>query len=147
MSYHQILYHIVFATKYRKPTITDAHCRELYAYIHGVIRNKKCYLYRINGTPDQLHLLTDLRPALSLADFIKSIKVASSLWMKESGSFPLFENWQEGYGAFTCSIKEKDAIMEYIKAQKEHHRSETFSEEYKRLLVENGVAFEEKYLL
>jgi hypothetical protein len=55
--------------------------------------------------------------------------------------------WQEGYGAFTYSIREKDMIINYLKNQKEHHKSESFYDEYKRLLIENGVVFDEKYLL
>jgi putative transposase len=82
-----------------------------------------------------------------LADYIKDIKVASSLWMKENGHFPTFTAWQDGYGAFTYSTKEKDTIIEYIKNQKEHHKKESFYDEYKRLLRENGIAFDEKYLL
>jgi hypothetical protein len=61
--------------------------------------------------------------------------------------FPLFPGWQTGYGAFTYNIKQKDAVIEYIKRQKEHHQKESFLNEYKRLLMENGILYEEKYLL
>ena len=67
--------------------------------------------------------------------------------MKSSGLFPDFEGWQDSYGAFTYSIKEKDVIINYIKNQKEHHKKETFYDEFRRLLIENGVEFNEKYLL
>ena len=77
----------------------------------------------------------------------KDIKVASSIWMKASGNFPKFESWQEGYGAFTKSIREKDIIINYVKNQKEHHKTETFYDEFKRLLIENGIEFDVKYLL
>jgi len=66
--------------------------------------------------------------------------------MKASGKFPKFEAWQEGYGAFTYSIRERDMIINYVKNQKEHHKKETFYEEFKRLLTENGIEFDEKYL-
>jgi hypothetical protein len=67
--------------------------------------------------------------------------------MKENGKFPEFTGWQEGYGAFTYSVREKDMIIEYIKKQKEHHKKETFQNEYKRLLLEHGIEFDDKYLL
>lgn len=67
--------------------------------------------------------------------------------MKASGKFSKFEAWQEGYGAFTYSIKEKDTIINYVKNQKEHHKTETFYDEYKRLLIEKGIEFDKKYLL
>ena len=146
-SYRQIFYQIVFGTKHRQSTIDEINCRELYQYISGVIKNKNCKLYRINGMEDHLHIFSDLHPSISLSDYIKDIKVASSIWMKTCGKFPKFEAWQEGYGAFTYSIKEKDKIINYIKNQKEHHKTETFHDEFKRLLIENGIEFDEKYLL
>ena len=147
MSYHQIFYQIVFGTKMREATIAEMHCEELYKYIWGVIKNQNCKLYRINGIEDHIHIFSDLHPSVSLADYIKDIKVSSSLWMKECGKFPAFKGWQDGYGAFTYSVNEKDKIISYIKNQKEHHKSERFYDEYKRLLVENGIEFDGKYLL
>ena len=148
MSTHrQIFYQIVFGTKHRKPSITITNEKELYKYIYGIIENKRCRLYRINGMEDHIHILSDLHPSISLSNYVKDIKIASSIWMKESGEFPLFKSWQEGYAAFTYSIREKDMIIEYIKNQKAHHESETFYDEYKRLMIENGVEFDEKYLL
>ncbi len=146
-TYRQIFYQIVFGTKNRQPTIANAHHEELYKYIGGIIKNKNCKLYRINGMEEHIHIMSDLHPSTCLSDYVKDIKIASSIWMKESGTFPHFESWQEGYGAFTYSIREKDMIIDYIKNQKEHHRSEKFYDEYKRLLVENGIEFDEKYLL
>lgn len=147
MSYRQIFYQIVFGTKNREATIDERHCEELYKYIWGVIKNSNCKLYRINGTEDHIHIFSDIHPSISLADYVKKIKVSSSLWMKENGSSPKFNGWQEGYGAFTYSIKEKDIVIDYIKNQKTHHKSENYIDEYKRILLENGIEFDEKYLL
>ena len=146
-NYRQIFYQIIFGTKHRQPTVDETNCRELYQYISGVIKHKNCKLYRINGMEDHIHIFSDLHPTVSLSDYIKDIKVASNIWMKASGKFPKFEAWQEGYGAFTYSIREKDMIINYIKNQKEHHKAETFYDEFKRLLIENGIEFDEQYLL
>ena len=147
MSYRQIFYQIVFGSKNRKPVIPETHCKELYQYIFGIIKNKKCKLYRINGIEDHIHIFSDLHPTVSLSDYIKDIKIASSIWMKADGNFPKFEGWQEGYGAFTYSTREKDMIINYVKNQKEHHKTKTFYDEFKGLLIENGIEFDEKYLL
>jgi putative transposase len=147
MSHRQILYHLVFGTKHRKPTITEAHCTELYKYTWGIIQNKKCKLHRINGIEDHIHILSDLHPTIALADFVKDIKVSTSIWMKENGLFPNFEGWSEGYGAFTISIKERNNVITYIKNQKEHHKKVSFMDEYKSLLDEYGIEYDEKYLL
>src|SRR5437773_12520621 len=100
-TYRQIFYQIVFGTKYRHPTIDESNCTELYRYISGVIKNKKCKLYRINGTEDHVHIFSDLHPTISLSDYVKDIKVSSSSWMKSNGKFLKFDAWQERYGAFT----------------------------------------------
>ena len=146
MSYRQILYQTVITTKHREPTIAEAHCAELYQYIWGVVKNKKGKLFRINGVENHIHLLTDLHPTIALADFMKDIKVGSSLWMKASGLFPNFIGWGETYGAFTYSIRERDKIINYIKKQKEHHKQITFEDEYRTMLDEHGIEYDEKYL-
>jgi len=146
-TYRQIFYQIVFSTKHRKPTIAGTGEEELYKYISGIIKNKHCKLYRINGIENHIHIMSDLHPSVCLSDYVKDIKVASNLWMKESANFPAFEGWQDGYGAFTYSIREKDMIINYIKKQKEHHKCESYYDEYKRLLIEHEIEFDEKYLL
>lgn len=145
MAYTQILYHIVFRTKYSEKSIDLANASHLYRYIWGVIKNKKCVLYRINGMEDHIHLLSDLHPSVALADFIKDIKVASSLWMKKSGLFPQFRGWAVKYCALTYSYKQKHIIVNYIKRQREHHRKESFKAEVGRLLAENHIEKEEKW--
>lgn len=146
-TYRQILYQVVFATKFRAPVISPQHEAELYRYISGVAKNLNCQLHAINGMPDHLHLFGDLHPSLSLSDYVKKIKVASSFWMKESGNFQGFAGWQEGYGAFTYTINEKENVCRYIRNQKQHHQKEDYLEEYKRLLKEHHISYEERYLL
>jgi REP element-mobilizing transposase RayT len=119
---------------------------ELFRYILGIIRNKNSHLYRINAVEDHLHILSSLHPSVALADFIKDIKVASNGWIQEQKVFPRFNGWQDGYGAFTASHEDKDRLIDYIKNQQEHHRKETFLEEYRRLLKEAGIEFDEQIL-
>ena len=125
-THHQIFYQIIFGTKYRKPTIVSAHDEELYKYIYGIIKNKKCKLYRINGIEDHIHVMSDLHPSASLSNYVKDIKVASSLWMKQTGKFPAFEGWQDGYGAFTYSIHERDKVINYVKIKKNTIKQKAF---------------------
>lgn len=44
------------------------------------------------------------------------------MWMKHNGGFLDWENWADGYGAFTYSFSDKDKMIAYVKNQKEHHR-------------------------
>lgn len=147
MSYRQLYYHIVFGTKERKPTLPNTYSEELYKFIWGIIRNKGCKLYQINGSLDHIHLFSDLHPSIALANYIKDIKVASSIWLKQQEHFKNFEAWAEGYAVFTISHSDRNQVIAYIKNQKEHHHMESFIDEYKRLLKEFGIEFDEKYLL
>jgi hypothetical protein len=87
-----------------------------------------------------------LHPTVALADLVKNIKLGSSSWIKGSGVFPRFRNRPDGYGAFTASWSERNNLIEYIKNQEEHHKKRTFLDEYRALLKEAGIEFEEKYL-
>ena len=144
-SYRQILYHLVFRTKDSRKTLVLEHSRELYAYLMGLIKNKNCVLYRMNGMEDHLHILCDLHPTIALADYMRDIKTSSSIWLKESGKFPGFQGWADGYAALTYAWKDKKRITDYIKNQQEHHKSESFENELRRLLREQGIEVNEKY--
>ena len=145
MAYTQILYHIVLRTKRSEPSISQENVSSLYKYIWGIIKNKKGKLYRINGIEDHIHILSDLHPSFTLSDFVKSIKVATSLWMKQSAYFPAFQGWGEGYCAFTYSYKEKETLINYIKKQQEHHKKESTQDELKRFWKENDMEIDERY--
>ena len=144
-SYRQLLYHIVFRTKDSTPTIKQDKADQLYAYISGIIKNKNSHLYRINGIQDHLHIITDLHPSIALADFMREVKASSSLWMKNSGLFPSFKGWAEGYGSFTCSYMDLGKLIDYVKNQQEHHRKKSFEDEYRSLLIDSGVKIDERF--
>ena len=145
-SYRQILYHIVFCTYNRENTIPPEQQEALYKYIWGIITNRKGVVYQINGMENHIHILSDLHPTVALADFIKEIKTASNFWMKQTGKYPEFIHWSEGYCALTYTYRDKAMIVNYIKNQKKHHRHVAFEEEYRDLLEENGVEFDEQYI-
>jgi len=145
-TYTQILYQIVFSTKHRNPTLAKENRPMLFKYIWGILKNKKCHLYRINGVEDHLHIITHLHPTVALSSLIKDIKVAGSKYIKQEELFPNFSNWQDGYAAFTYSIEAKDTLIEYVKNQEEHHSTKSYVEELKELLEAHNVEFDPKYL-
>jgi putative transposase len=146
-TYTQILYQIVFSTKNREHTLESPNREELYKYIWGVLKNKNCHLYRIGGITDHVHIVTHIHPSISLALLVKDIKLASSEYIKTKQLFPHFTGWQVGYGGFTYAFKDKDHLIEYVKNQEEHHKTQTFDEELIELLKEYEIEFDEKYLL
>ena len=148
MSTHtQICYHIVFSTKDRVPVLKADRREDLFRYIWGIVKNRKSHLYRINGPEDHVHILTSLHPTVNLADFVKEIKTGTALWIKEKSVFRSFSHWQDGYGAFTHSKAEISPLIEYIKGQAEHPKRTTFAEEYRKLSVEAGIEFDERFML
>lgn len=140
MAHLNLTYHIVWRTHGSHLTITESHERDLYAYIFGICREKKCHLYRINSMPDHIHMCVEVHPSMALSEFVRVIKQETSKWMKEQhDSFPLFDGWGNGYAAFTYSVKERPTVIEYIKNQKAHHKVKTFREEYNEWLIEMGL--------
>lgn len=146
-TYTQIIYQVVFSTKQREQVLEKENRTELYKYIWGILKNHNCHVYRINGIEDHLHIVMHLHPSIALADLIKSIKIASSSFIKEKKLFKNFNGWQTGYGAFTYTINEKDRLIDYVKNQEHHHKSISFKDEYIAILKEHQVEFDEKYLL
>lgn len=139
MSKTNILCHIVFATKARERTIFPEKKRELYAYIYGIIKNKKCEVIRINGTADHIHLLIDLHPSIALSDLVKAIKQNTTNWIKQTWILPQFDGWAKGYYAGSIGVEGKDACRQYIINQEEHHRSKTFLQEMEWALMRRGL--------
>jgi len=146
-TYTQILYQIVFRTKNSEPTLVEPDRENLYRYMGGILKNKKCHLYRIGGVENHIHIITHIHPSVALASLVKDIKLASSDYIKTHNILPGFNGWQKGYGAFTYSISAKDNLIEFVKNQKKHHIKETFRKEYIDLLKEHQIEFDEKYLL
>jgi putative transposase len=144
-SYTNLLYHIVFSTKERRPFICDEWRGELDRYIGGLVREKGGELLEIGGMPDHVHLAIRLRPDASLSEVMGFVKTNSSRWIHEKGFCRDF-NWQDGYGAFTVSQSRMPALIDYIRGQREHHRTRTLQEEYIELLERHGIAYDPKYL-
>ena len=144
-TYRQLLYHIVFSTKHRQPTIQQSSEKELYKYIWSLIKNKGCILYRINGMEDHIHILTEVLPSIALSNFVRDLKTSTSIWMKQSGNYPLFTGWSEGYCVLTYTYRDKDMVINYIKNQQEHHKRISFEDEYRSILTEHGIEIDERY--
>jgi REP element-mobilizing transposase RayT len=146
LSYTQIYYHIIYSTKKRLPVLKEERRKKLYSYLWGILKNNKCHLYQIGGSEDHLHMLTSLHSTVCLANIVRDFKVSSSKWISQENIFPNFTGWQNEYGAFSKSHSHRDKVMAYIKNQIEHHKTESFLDEFKRLLREEGVEFDERYL-
>jgi len=132
--------HCVFSTKGRRALIPAARTAELYAYLGGIARGESFSLIAAGGTANHVHLLFDLPATCSLAHAVQKLKGSSSRWMGDGFS------WQEGYGAFSVSPSQIEAVKEYIQNQEEHHRKRDFEQEFVALLRNCGVVYDERYV-
>ena len=144
MSYTNLLYHIVYATKERAPLITSTLRPRLHEYLGGTVRGLDGVALEINGTADHVHVLARMRPTISVSEFLSKLKSASSGWAKRQtrGRFA----WQARFGAFTVSESQVEHVRRYIRDQEVHHRTRSFEEELKALLRAHRIDFDEKYL-
>jgi len=145
-TFTKLTYHIVFGTRYRQNAIHDEFVERLYEYIGGIIRTNKGHLIEIGGVADHLHILVNFSPARAVSDSIRDIKANSSKWVNETLDPGDRFEWQKGYGAFTVSYSHTESVQQYIRNQKEHHRTKSFEEEYIAFLERHNIAFERKWL-
>ena len=145
MSYTRSCYHIIFHTFHNRPSIDEAHEKELYKYIWGLCQKKRVFLYRVGGMPDHLHLMVNLPPSLSLADFVRELKTSTSSWLKSNPNFPYFERWANEYAGLSYGPDEIGNVVNYIKNQKEHHRRVAFADEIRDIFRKYGFNIDERY--
>ncbi|TWU05886.1 IS200/IS605 family transposase [Stieleria varia] len=141
-----LLFHIVFSTKYRRDLITPEIQPRLYEYIGGIVRDQHGSLLEIGGIANHVHLLAKLSPRIAFSDAIRVVKANSSKWLNETFQPKHTFRWQRGYGAFSVSLSSVPAVTQYIQNQESHHTKRTFEDEYRAMLIRHGIQFEERYL-
>ncbi len=145
-TYSQIYIQVVFAVKGRQNLISDKWSEELHKYITGIIAGKEQKSIIVNGVPDHIHAFIGLRPAMAIADLVRDIKNNSSNFINDRKFVQGKFSWQEGYGAFSYSHSHIQRVYNYILNQEQHHKKQTFREEYTDFLKIFNVTYDEKYL-
>lgn len=144
-TYTQLHIQFVFAVKYRKALIDKEWKDRLHQYITGIIQSNHHKMLCINSMPDHIHIFIGLRPTQSISSLIQNVKTETSKWIKEE-KLCLGFSWQEGYGAFSYSRSHVPNVIRYIQNQEQHHKKETFLEEYQKLLNAFEIEYDEKYI-
>ncbi len=141
-TFTNIVYHIVFATKNRRPFMKPEMTPRVWSYLGGAIRAEKGVLYEIGGTTDHIHLLIRWRPNETISNLVGGIKRNTTIWIHDT--FPELSEfyWQEGYGAFTVSYSQVERVKAYIQNQEEHHRTKDFQAEFIALLEAHHVDYD-----
>jgi len=145
-SFVQIYVHIVFHTKDNVKLIREEIEDELFSYLGGILKNIKSIPLQIGGTSDHIHILCTLPKTMTPAELAEEVKKSSSKWIKTKGEHYRNFYWQDGYGGFSISKSAIDSVKEYILNQKKHHQKYSFMDEYRNLLKEYGISYDERYL-
>ena len=145
-TFTNLLFHIVYSTKYRKPMIQSAWEDELYGNVGGILRGHKGTLLSMGGNEDHVHLLAKLSPTIAVSDMLRLIKSNSSKMVNETFRPAAAFEWQPGYAAFSVSESQFDRVRQYIRNQKEHHRKTTFKDEFIQLLKKHKIEYDERYV-
>jgi putative transposase len=143
----QAYLHFVFSTKNRTPWLSDPTIRdELHHYLGGTSKNLGCPVIRVGSVEDHIHLLCRFGRSITISDYVRELKRESSKWLKSKSRTLAEFHWQNGYGSFSISPSHLKALTAYIDNQGEHHRTESFQEEFRRLLRKYGLEWDERYV-
>ncbi len=145
-SLSNVLLHIIFSTKNRMGYIDEQIEPELYAYLVSVLNDNGSFVHRIGGMSDHVHIFCTLPRTLSISELLEEIKKHSSKWIKTKGQQYFDFSWQKGFGVFSVSPSQYDAVVSYINNQKEHHKTHSFQDEYRKFLKLNNVKWDERYV-
>ncbi len=145
-SLSKILLHLVFSTKSRERWIDSGIRVDLHAYLAGACRGIGGEAYRVGGTDDHVHIACLLPRTMTVAKLLEEVKKSSSAWVKQRGAGYGGFAWQAGYGAFSVGQSQMETLLRYIDNQEEHHRTQTFQEEFVEFLKRYGVEYDERYV-
>jgi putative transposase len=145
-TYHQIYIQAVFAVKYREARITKEVKPQLMAVIGKLINETGCKTILVNGVDDHAHCFFGLKPSIDVSKVMQIAKAKSSKWINENGLLQRRFEWQEGFGAFSYSHSQIDAVVHYIENQERHHSKQSFFDEYIDMLQKYEVDFNKDYL-
>ncbi|MDP2336754.1 MAG: IS200/IS605 family transposase [Bacteroidota bacterium] len=145
-TYTQCYFHLVFAVKNRDALIKKSWKNQLEMYITGIIQNHKHKLLAINSMPDHIHIFIGYNINQLVPNLVEEIKTSSNGWIKKENLSKLKFDWQKGYGTFTYSHSQIDAVVKYIRNQETHHQKKSFREEYLEILRKNEIEFKNEYV-
>ena len=145
-TYTQLYIQFVFSVKGRENLIREAFRVELEKVMCGIVNNHKCKTYAIYCNPDHTHILVGMHPTISPSKLMEQIKSGSSKWLNNQKYIHGKFSWQDGYGGFTYSKSQIDNVVKYILNQPEHHKKQSFKDEYLLFLEKFEVDYDPKYV-
>jgi len=138
--------HLIFSTKNRQHLLSIDLQESLHAFLGIKLKETGCLPIKINSAGDHIHLLFELSRTAAVSDVIQHIKSTSSQWIKKREDSLTDFSWQNGYGAFSVSMSNIEAVKLYIQNQQEHHKTLSFQDEYRQFLIRHDISFDERYV-
>ncbi len=145
-TYHQIYIQAIFAVKHREAVIAPEWRSTLLGVIGNLINETGCKTLIVNGVYDHVHCFIGVKPAIAISELMKIVKSKSSKYINDHHLTRSRFEWQVGSGLFSYSHSQLDAVYKYIQNQEEHHKKQTFREEYLNFLKKFNVPYDERYL-
>ena len=145
-TFTNLLTHVIFSTKDRRPLIDAGLAPRLFPYLGGIVRELGGTAVRVGGVADHVHLLVALPAAVAVAEAVRVVKGNGSRWVHATWPERTDFGWQVGYGAFSVSRSNVEEVSRYIDTQEEHHRRMTFQEEFVAFLNRHGIQYDARYI-
>lgn len=145
-TYASIYYHIVFATQGRVPALGEQIRPRLWDYMGGILRNIRCHPVIVGGHAEHAHVVVSAHQDLAPSKLVATVKANSSRWLHETYPDLAEICWQRGGSVYTLHHGLVERARQYVSRQEEHHREQSFEEEYRAFLRRHGVVIDERYI-
>jgi putative transposase len=130
-NYIAVYIHFVWATKNFENVLDKSVRYKLFDHIYKDANLKGIKVKIVNGVENHIHCLVSMLTTQTIAEVAKQLKGESSHWFNENNPNHYQKLvWQNGYGAISVSPQAFKKVYNYIYKQEEHHKSQSFEEEW-----------------
>ena len=143
-SYSRLWTHLIWETLSREPMLDKRAAAKTSQFLNKYALKKGIYMKINYVNADHTHALIDLPTNICIEDVIKLLKGSSSHWINQNRIIKGKFFWGRGYGAFSVSHSDVERVARYIANQEQHHRKQTFAEEYELFVERYGLEWRDE---
>ncbi len=134
VEFNNLYTHFVFTTLHHEHLILEKNRERIEKYITGIINNNACQLYAIYANPEHIHFLVSLTPNISEENLAEIVANSSERFINQTKLCKVHFNWQMSCSAFSVSKADIDKVCKYILNQPNHHKKQSFMDEYEAFI-------------
>lgn len=140
----QVWLHLVFSTRNREALLQSAPFREeMFRMLCQQVQECGCIPQFAGGSVDHVHLVCGLSRTVTIAKLVDHVKTETARWAHTAHGLSGFA-WQSGYGVFSVSQSRLDQVIDYVAAQENHHRWQSYQEEFRELCEKHTIEIDER---